>query len=144
MEEEQRAYYWGHRLVFLMVMTVAFVASLFYFSLRTEWTTIRVILTSSILLIPILLNLHQLISPHVVVNNRGITVRSGLLRKEKAFPWGDIEKVQGKWKTEVEVVPASGASVQILFYHLSKKDRDNLRQDLHKYLGDRVKVTEDT
>jgi amino acid transporter len=143
MEEEQRAYRPGYLLIWLAMIALLLVLTLIAYR-RIEWTALSVILVALIVLIPTVQGALAFIFPHVVITNRNITVSRGLIRKRKTFSWDEIEKVQGKWKTEVEVVPISGPSVQILFHHLSKKDRESLRQDLHKYLGDRVKVTEET
>jgi hypothetical protein len=144
MEEEQRAYRPGYLWIWLVLVAALLVLAFLAHRHRTEWTTLAIILVALTLLIPIVLGAIAYIIPHVVVTNREITVWRGLIRRRRTYSWDKIEKVQGKWKTEVKVVPISGPSVQILFHHLSKKDRESLRQDLHKYLGDRVKVTEET
>jgi hypothetical protein len=113
----------------------------YYFWFETDWERERLILSSVILLIPFIPLAIEFFRPHVVIDQKGISVTHGMFAKRRAFSWQEIEKVQGSWETELEVVPNSGSSVQILFYQLPKKHRKSLREDLQQHLGGRVKVS---
>jgi hypothetical protein len=112
----------------------------YYFWLEADWKRERILLTSAILLIPFILFVIEFFRPHVVIDPQGISVTYGSFGRRRTYSWQEIKKVQGSWETELEVVPNSGSSVQILFYQLPKKHRKSLRQDLHQYLVDRVRV----
>jgi hypothetical protein len=126
----------------MLYVLIALTLCLLYWS-STGWETNRIIWWLVIFLIPFIPFAIERFRPHVVIGDAGISVTYSVWGlKRRTYSWKEIEKVQGKWETEVEVVPCTGPSVQILFYQLPKKQRTSLRQDLHKYLGDRVKVEE--